>query len=416
MQDENVYRYLCDPLDPKNPCGAQVSKFNLIYVIATTGFSWAVLPLGVVLDRFGPKVSSMIGSGFMVAGCLLFAFSEAPSFDAFIPAYLLIGVGGPPIVFSFMHLSNLFPSNKGTIITMLNVALDASAMVFVLFDGIHTAAPETITYKWLFVGYTVLPALSMLAAIFVWPMRAFPEPEPEFSLDDPQDFEEAEMEIEDVTPLSVIDEAPAEERTFGQQVGSLIYWICAIFTAINLFRVNYYIGTINDQLLGFPNVTRDYADFLTRMFALILPIGGVLSVPVIGLFLDKMGLAFSIWALCITGLLYAGLALCTFWPVEVQYITFVAVAFFRALLFSVMATYVAVQFSFVHFGKLWGIVFLLGGIVNLAEYFLVDIVQTSFNGSFFWINVAMGVASVIVFIFPFYLLKHPPPKVSGHVA
>ena len=71
----------------------------------------------------------------------MFAFSDPPSVDMFIPGYLLIAIGGPPIVFSFMHISNLFPDNKGTIITMLNVGLDASSLMFVilgaLFDGVE---------------------------------------------------------------------------------------------------------------------------------------------------------------------------------------------------------------------------------------------------------------------------------------
>ena len=188
LEDENVYSNVCDPDNTStSPCGAQSSKFNLIYVIATTGFSFAVLPLGFVLDKFGPKISALIGSGLMIAGSLLFAFSSN-DFDAFIPAYLLIGIGGPPIVFSFMHISNLFPKNKGTIITMLNVALDASAMVFVLFDLIHSALPETATYKWLFVGYAVVPAFSFVTAIFLWPMKPFQEPEPEFTLE-AEDFD-----------------------------------------------------------------------------------------------------------------------------------------------------------------------------------------------------------------------------------
>ena len=43
-----------------------------------------------------------------------------------LAGFVLIAIGGPPIVFSFMHLSNLFPSRKATIITIFNVMLDAS--------------------------------------------------------------------------------------------------------------------------------------------------------------------------------------------------------------------------------------------------------------------------------------------------
>jgi hypothetical protein len=115
----------------------------------------------------------------------------------------------------------------------------------------------------------------------------------------------------------------------------------------------------------------------TTLFAYILPGVGVLSVPLIGVFIDKLGteslslslslclslclslsislsvsvsphflfctvpddfalqpgLLFSIWALVLSGIGYAAFALLVWLPVEVQLITFALVAFFRALVF-----------------------------------------------------------------------------------
>jgi MFS family permease len=204
------------------------------------------------------------------------------------------------------------------------------------------------------------------------------------------------------------------------QVKSAIFWLCAVFTTFNLFRVNYYIGTVGEQMLSFPGdmvfvgnftVSRQelQAEFFTELFAYFLPVVGVLSVPVIGLMLDRLGLYLSVWVLVVSGVLYAVFSLLFFLPIEVQLITFILVAFFRALLFSVMATYVAVQFSFVHFGKLWGIVFLMGGIVNLAEYFMTVYAE----GSYFWINVGMLAVSLIMLFFPIYLHKNRPPEIAG---
>jgi len=131
-----------------------------------------------------------------------------------------------------------------------------------------------------------------------------------------------------------------------------------------------------------------------------------MSVPVIGFLLDRLGLYLSIWILVGSGILYGIFGLLTMLPIEVQLITFIFVAFFRALLFSAMATYVAAAFSFQHFGKLWGIVFFFGGLVNLAEYFM----SAAVKGNFFWLNVGMLVVSVLMAIFPLYLHKNPPPQ------
>jgi MFS family permease len=193
MQEQNVYNYKCSA-NETIPCQEQVDQFNLIFTIASTGFAISVLPMGAILDRFGPKISSLIGSALVLGGSLMFAFSDPPNIDMFIPGYLLIAMGGPPVVFSFMHISNLFPENKGTIITMLNVALDASSLIFVILGALYDGIPALRSYKvcfgfacWfclffsfqnqaVFLLYSVFPLLSFVVSLFLWPSSPF-EPE-----------------------------------------------------------------------------------------------------------------------------------------------------------------------------------------------------------------------------------------------
>lgn len=409
LQDQGVYQYLCET-GVHLPCQAQLNRFNLVFVVASTGFAWSVLPMGIVLDRWGPKICASMGSVLLVAGSLLFAFSDPPNFDGFLPGYLLMGIGGPPIVFSCMHLANLFPQKKGTIITLLNVALDASSLVFVILGDIYRAAPQVFHYKVMFIGFAAVPALSFLVGLVLWPMRAYVVLAAPSGGSTPTGSRSVNASSEE-------DGLLTEEPSFKTQVTSLVFWLCAAFTTMNLFRVNYYIATVGEQLLEFTGETivianstltenQERAELFTSIFAYFLPIVGVMSVPVIGFLLDRLGLYLSIWILVGSGIMYGIFGLLTMLPIEVQLITFIFVAFFRALLFSAMATYVAAAFSFQHFGKLWGVVFLFGGIVNLAEYFL----SAAVAGNFFWLNIGMLIASLLMAIFPLYLRTHPPPQ------
>lgn len=404
LESQGVYQYLCEE-GAHLPCQAQLNRFNLVFVVASTGFAWSVLPMGVILDRWGPKICVAMGSVLIFAGSLLFAFSDPPHFDGFLPGYLLMGVGGPPVVFSCMHLANLFPQKKGTIITLLNVALDASSLVFVILGDLYRAAPEALTYKVMFIGFAAVPALALLVGLLLWPMRAY------VAVAAPAGAADGGGDV----GAGAHDEE--QQQTFKAQATSLVFWICAAFTTMNLFRVNYYIATVGEQLLEFTGdivpianstLTENQvkAELFTSIFAYFLPIVGVMSVPVIGFLLDRLGLYLSIWILVGSGILYGIFGLLTILPIEVQLITFIFVAFFRALLFSAMATYVAAAFSFQHFGKLWGIVFFFGGLVNLAEYFM----SAAVKGNFFWLNVGMLVVSVLMAIFPLYLHKNPPPQ------
>ncbi len=67
LQSEGVYNYLCAAQNDgvvlagnstaETSCLAQSAQFDLIFVVASTGFACSVLPMGIILDRFGPKVT-----------------------------------------------------------------------------------------------------------------------------------------------------------------------------------------------------------------------------------------------------------------------------------------------------------------------------------------------------------------------
>eukprot|EP01126_Amoeba_proteus_P044655 TRINITY_DN4970_c0_g1_i8.p1 TRINITY_DN4970_c0_g1~~TRINITY_DN4970_c0_g1_i8.p1 ORF type:complete len:410 (-),score=45.25 TRINITY_DN4970_c0_g1_i8:157-1386(-) len=383
------------------PCPSQELRFTLIYVISTTAFSLVVLPLGAVLDKFGPKVSSTIGSTLILLGSLLFAFSSSTGFDAYLPGFLFIGIGGPPIVFSFMHLSNLFPAYKGTIITLFNVGLDASSLMFQLLYFLWFYSG--LKLRWLFVIYAIFPSFSLVVGTLLWPNKPFPEPE---QLNEDEETPKKPVHVNDSVP-------EPEKQTFFKVILSSEFWLCAMFTTLNLLRVNFYIGSVEGQLSNCFGVTEAEITTFTNVFGILLPLVGVTSVPLVGWIIDRFGLLFSIFVLTLSGNIYGLLSLLTMLPVQVQVVTFVMVALFRALLFSVMATYVAVKWGMQDFGKLWGIIFFLGGIINVLLYLLGNEIQTKLNNQYFWPNAVLTIVSLLLMAFPFYLLKHPPPKVDS---
>jgi len=182
---------------------------------------------------------------------------------------------------------------------------------------------------------------------------------------------------------------------------------------MNLLRVNLYIGTVDQQLSSFRGANHQKVTEYSSIFALLLPLVGVVSVPFVGWSLDKFGIWFSVVLLCVSGNLYALTSLFFMFPLPVQIITFVMVGIFRALLFSVMATFVAVRWGFEDFGKLWGIIFLFGGVINVGIIYVAYVVNSHLDENYFWINVAMSFLSLLLSAYPVYLGYYPPPDMSG---
>jgi nitrate/nitrite transporter NarK len=80
-----------------------------MFTIAAVSTNVVALPVGTVLDRFGPRVCGIIGAASITIGALLFAFAEHFPIDGYIPGYLFLALGGPFIFISSFQLSNTFP-------------------------------------------------------------------------------------------------------------------------------------------------------------------------------------------------------------------------------------------------------------------------------------------------------------------
>lgn len=152
-------------------------------------FAWAscvgmvsTLLLGWILDRFGPRVCSVIANASVGIGCQLFAISTR--FESFALATLFISFGGPGIQVSIVHLANLFPKNKFLTLSFLNGTISFSFAIFAAFDYLWETYPS-VTYRALFEYYSLLIVLSLIASVLYWPDKPFEAPQKRASISEP---------------------------------------------------------------------------------------------------------------------------------------------------------------------------------------------------------------------------------------
>jgi len=79
--------------------------------IAAVSTNICALPVGTVLDRYGPRVSGIISSVLLAAGYLILAFAWGMRgrFDGYITDYLLLALACPFVFIPSFQLSNTFP-------------------------------------------------------------------------------------------------------------------------------------------------------------------------------------------------------------------------------------------------------------------------------------------------------------------
>ena len=123
-----------------------------------------------------------MGSTFFALGSLLFAIgSECKllsnitlrlAFDSYIPGYFFMGLGGPFLFISSMHLSNAFPRNSGQVLSILTGSFDASSSVFLLYRLAYQNGFK-VSPQSFFLAYLSFPVLSVLVQLFFMPRDSY---------------------------------------------------------------------------------------------------------------------------------------------------------------------------------------------------------------------------------------------------
>lgn len=98
--------------------------------------------LGIALDKYGPRVASVLSILFSFSGFMLFSFTDSLIDQGIVQSretmfslsVILIGFGGPGVQNAVIHLANLFPSRKGLVTAIITGCFQLSFVVFFIFD------------------------------------------------------------------------------------------------------------------------------------------------------------------------------------------------------------------------------------------------------------------------------------------
>ncbi|KAL2841698.1 major facilitator superfamily domain-containing protein [Aspergillus pseudoustus] len=168
---EGVYGDSCS--GGESACYGQELRLNLMFTIAAVATNVSALPVGTILDTYGPRVCGIIGSGCLFLGALLLALANRLPFDAYVLGYLLLALGGPFIFISSFQLSNTFPTRSGLILSSLTGAFDASSALFLIFRIVYDKTHGSFSSQKFFSVYLVIPLLILIAQITIMPNTSY---------------------------------------------------------------------------------------------------------------------------------------------------------------------------------------------------------------------------------------------------
>ena len=405
-----------------------------MFTIAAVATNVCALPVGTVLDRYGPRVSGIIGSVLLTIGTILLALAAQLPFDGYIPGYLFLALGGPFVFISSFQLSNTFPNHSGLILALLTGAFDSSSAIFLFYRLLYSASGGSFTPRKFFLIYLVVPAYILLVQVFLMPSRSYKTvgelvthaENPEHDVDSADRENQNEQQVLQIRERrrmhreNVISEVTSllgnkgankqqeeEEKkkaisgVYGaqhgrsalQQIKSPWFVLITLFTVVQMTRINYFVATVRTQ---YDYILDDYAlaEKINNVFDVALPVGGLISVPFIGLILDNTSTLFVLGLLVATATVIGILGVLPFaWAAYANVVLFVL---YRPFYYTAVSDYAAKVFGFHTFGKVYGLIICLAGILNFLQSALDALTHKRFEGDPLPVNVILIVVALTV--------------------
>jgi MFS family permease len=145
--------------------GLSAAEIGLLSSAFFFAFAAAQLPLGVAIDRYGPKRCMLVCAGVAFAGALLFAV--ATTVTGLIAARVLMGLGSSCYLMAPLALyARRFPPERFTVLAGIQIAIGTVGTLFVTAPLAWASATIGWRATFLAVAASVI-ACAALVAIFV---------------------------------------------------------------------------------------------------------------------------------------------------------------------------------------------------------------------------------------------------------
>lgn len=444
-----------------------------MFTIAAVVTNVSALPVGTILDAYGPRVSGIIGSICLAIGAVLFGTANKLPFDGYIPGYLFLALGGPFVFIPSFHLSNTFPARSGLILSMLTGAFDASSALFLIFRLLSEHTQGLVSTNNFFAAYLIVPVFIIAAQIFIMPTTSYKtagelvqqaaaqvadeiHDRIDETVNDRNESERQRMNrrlrrqsivsniqnlLDDGT-ASAISGNPINDAIFQTNIDasldvhtttrgthgtatprshtqqeqlqpttpnpnpiaggiwgvlhghSALYqlrtpWFVLItaFTVLMMLRINYFVATLRSQYTYL--LSAETAAQINTTFDILLPIGGLVSVPFIGTFLDIFQTRTVLFILVVLATTIGVLG-CIPHPIA-AYGNIILFVLYRPFYYTAVSDYAAKVFGFATFGKVYGLIICLAGVGNFAQAGLDALTLRVWRGDPVPVNVGLTV-------------------------
>ncbi|XP_078116689.1 solute carrier family 43 member 1a isoform X1 [Sander vitreus] len=480
LKREGFYAYLCSvnqsvlvslgnssssEVEEWLSCVDQEEMLNLGFTIGSFLLSATTLPLGILMDRFGPRLIRLVGSSCFGLSCVMMA---ASAYNPHVLSALIFlalsmnGFGGICLTFTSLTLPNMFGALSSTVMSLMIGSYASSAVTFPGVKLIYDAGVSFQVIMWMWAG---LAASVFLNCLLNWPAEGFPTPdEVDYSKiltlqalpssDQKAVGERLSQKNGDIQhstgKLSSESDAAPNAAPFRRSVFSPIFLWSLVTMGMTQLRIIFFMGAMNKMLEfmvthgeEYPSEqlvleTEEKVSFYSSIFG-TLQLLCLATCPLIGYIMDwKMKeceeektvppdteqryiqqtsvpmrdrkiqkVTNAMRAFILTNLMLLAFGCCCLIDnLPLQILTFILHTMVRGFIHSCCGGLYAAVYPSNHFGTLTGLQSMISAVIALLQQPLFIAMVGTLNGDPYWINLGLLIFSLAGFLLPGYLFYH----------
>uniref|UniRef100_A0A8C4EZ08 Solute carrier family 43 member 1b n=1 Tax=Dicentrarchus labrax TaxID=13489 RepID=A0A8C4EZ08_DICLA len=478
LKNEGFYSHLCIGKITIHPafllvsvsgvwrsCVEQEEILNLGFTIGSFLLSAATLPLGILMDKYGPRPLRLIGSLCFAASCAMIA---AAAYDPEVLSVLIFlavsfnGFGGICLTFTSLTLPNMFGNVRSTILSLMIGSYASSA---VTFPGVKLIYDLGVSFRVIMWVWSGMACMVFLNCFLNWPAESFPAPE---------DIRYTKGELWNIRGKSsiqalsnpcrvVLDQdtepeiAPDDHAMCNvclcvcsvplcHSMCSPIFLWSLITMAMTQLRLIFFMGAMNKMLEflvthGDPNLSEELQQEAEEQVGFYSSIFGsmqllcLLTCPLIGYIMDwrmkeceeenaktqteksqsdppKRDRKIQKLTNAMRAFIFTNVLLVTFGIISMidnmplQVLAFVLHTIVRGFIHSCCGGLYAAVYPANHFGTLTGMQSMISAAFALLQQPLFILMLGHLGGAPYWINLGLLIFSLAGFLLPGYLFYH----------
>eukprot|EP01068_Selenidium_serpulae_P001412 Selendium_serpulae@DN1551_c0_g1_i1.p1 len=355
---------------------------------------------GPLLDALGPRKTGIVGMALAITGMISWMLASpifmGGSAEGLLMSigWILVGAAKQPITNCVLSIINLYPSNTGLALSIMNGSTNFSAVVpqlMLFFIPTFSYTAVMIVFILFCVGETFLATIVIPQAPFVTLHEALNRGQPAESLP-----------IFKASAKGARAEVPTQ---FGNSPGFTVQFLSfgnilfMCYFAYSYWRMAFYNGHVVSflKIIAEDDTTAvaSYASLLSYM----IPFGSLGSV-FLGWVTDSFGFTAQLLITNTCGIMLSALTLVPI--LRVQIITFLMFVIYKGNIFGSLIYFISSNFGFANLGKLMGFDTAVSAVAYMGFEYIVSFLQVGMESKMELHYYLIG-AGLICYICPLYV-------------